>query len=156
MHHITRSTRLRAAVLASALAFVGGCSIFGTLEPEESDELAVIINYTDSMRVMVADTVVQGTGFLVQLNTFGDFCTNSIVRTDVVITGRVAEIRPYNHKSVVNQASCSGDLHTLRHEKQLSVDGPGTFTIRVYGQERYPSGGGALRSAQIQRVIVVR
>ena len=138
------------------VTLAAGCSIFDPLPTKESDEPAVLIHYNDTTRIIVADTVVRCTSFAVRLDTFGDYCTQSIVRTDVVVNGSVAEIRPYNHQKVVNKETCSGDIHELRHEPRLTIQTPGTLTLRIFGQQRFPGGGGALSPVQLQKVIVVR
>lgn len=146
----------RMIMLLGVLALTGGCSIFGTLEADEKVEPALIISYRDTMPIIVGDTVASGSDFFVMLETFGDYCTRAAVRTDVKITGRVAEIRPYNRKKSINNQGCNAELFILRHKPTLRVDTPGPLTIRVFGQNRFFSGNGDAVPVELTRTITVK
>jgi len=148
--------RLRAIVVVSTLAFVAGCGVFDQLNPAIDDDLAIIIHYRDTTRIVVADTVVRGTPFEVVLDTYGGGCTRSTVRTELGVAGRVALIRPYNRTRSWPGQGCDAVLLTLRHTKQLRVDTPGSFTIRVIGQQRGFNTDGNSAPAELTRVITVR
>ena len=143
-------------VIVSACALATGCGVLDQLNPTIDDELAVIIHYRDTTRIVVADTVARGTPFDVVLDTYGGGCTRSTVRTEVGVGGRIALIRPFNRTRSWPGGGCDAVLLTLRHTAQLRVDTPGTFTIRVLGQHRGSDRYGGDAPAELTRVITVR
>ena len=149
------ATRLRTIVLFSTLAFMGACSALD-MRPDEEDSPALIIFYSDTTLITVADTVSSGATFLVKLDTYGGGCTRNTVRTDVSVTGRVVELRPYNRTRGFPGQGCTSDLMLLRHEPGVRVNTPGPLTIRVIGQQRGSTTGGDNAPASLTKVITVR
>ena len=152
----TIGARLRALAVVSAFVSASACGVLDQFNPAIDDEMAIIIHYRDTTRIVVADTVVRGTPFEVVLDTYGGGCTRSTVRTELGVAGRVALIRPYNRTRSWPGQGCDAVLLTLRHTKQLRVDTPGSFTIRVIGQQRGFHTDGNSAPAELTRVITVR
>jgi hypothetical protein len=150
-------TNLRTILMGAALAALVGCSaadLFGS-SAHSHDDPALVIFYGDTSRVAAPDTVARGTSFGVSFTTYGGGCTRAISHTDVTITGNVAVIRPYD-RTDDGPFACPDILLLLTHSAQLNVDAPGSFTIRVIGQQRGASTGSANGPAEVTRLITVR
>jgi hypothetical protein len=153
-----RVARLRVVLVAGVCSLVAGCNVFESLLTDEDVDAAVIIHFADTTDITVADTVPRGAAFNVQMVTYGGGCTRSTVRTEVRVAGRVAEIRPYNKTKHLRGGGggCDADLMFLRHQAQITIAEPGTFTIRVVGVQRSWSTNGENVPAEVTRVITVR
>ena len=149
-----QATHLRAILPGVTLAVAIGCSAADLVAPGTHDDSALIIFYGDTSHIVAPDTVVRGAAFEVSFTTYGGGCTRSVARTDLTISGAVAEIRPYD--TTVGGSTCTADLLFLRHVARVQAATAGTFTIRVIGQQRGASTGSVNGPAEISRVITAR
>jgi hypothetical protein len=139
------------ARLSLGLPLAVACSL---LEPT-SAEPALVIFYGDTARVSAPTFAAPGVGFQVSVPTFAGGCTRTIARTEVRISGNLAEIRPYNE---TRQApACPDDLIILTHVVSLRFDQQGQATIRVIaGQRPFRGLGTRTGSAQLEHHLVVQ
>jgi len=128
----------------------------GKTGPTSRTAPALIIFYSDTAVIAASDTVSHGTAFSVRIKTFGGGCTRTAAYVDVVVTGMVAEIRPYNLTRMWRNAMCTSDLIFVFHEAEIRFASAGVATIRVIGEQRGGSTGSANGPAVLVRHLIVR
>lgn len=151
---MTMTLGYRAALAVTMTAAVIACSGITGLTSRAEPGL-VIIN-SDTAVIAAPDTVDDGTAFGVRIQTFGGGCTRSTARVEVVVTGLLAEIRPYNLTRMRSNGVCTSDLLYLFHELEVRFATAGVATIRVIGEQQGGSTGGASGPAVLERHLVVR
>jgi hypothetical protein len=143
----------RTVALANC-ALIAACSSGGVFSGGPRDDAGLIIFYGDTARISAPDTVTRGVSFEVSFSTFGGGCIRAIARDDVTPKANAVEIRPYDHNS--GGDICTADLLTLKHAVAIRLDMPGSYAIRVIGQQRGGSTGSNTAPAEVSRPVIVR
>lgn len=116
-------------------------------------EPGVIISYGDTSQITAPTSVGRGVPFQVSVQTFAGGCTRTIARTELKVSGGIAEIRPFNETTKADV--CFLDLILLTHTVTITGDQAGTLTIRVIGEQE-PVATGGTGPAQIDRRVTVQ
>jgi hypothetical protein len=145
---------LGATLALTSCALVAACSSGGFFSGGARDDAGLIIFYGDTARISAPDTVTRGASFEVSFFTFGGGCIRAIARDDVTPKTSAVEIRPYDHNS--GGDICTADLITLKHAVAIRLDTPGSYVIRVIGQQRGGSAGSNNAPAEVTRAVIVR
>ncbi len=74
-----------------------------------------------------------GERFTVEVTTYGGGCTSK-GHTQVSVNGREVDVRPYDLHPTREDAACTRELRTHRHEATVWLEEPGTGTVRVHGR----------------------
>lgn len=119
---------LRVLSLMVAVASLAGCS--GPIDPTDGKRLGVISFYSDPIVVQAPDTVQAGTGFDVQVRTYGNGCISED-GTDVHVAASVVEVRPFDIHS--GAAVCNDILNMFDHRTTVTLAESGSFEIRFIG-----------------------
>ncbi len=135
-------------VLLSATLTVAACDILGL---DSYAEPALIVFYGDTATVAAPDTVSAGEPFAVTVGTFGGGCTREVDRTELEVTGDLAEVQPYNRTQ--RSDVCTSDLLILAHTVTIQFNETGLATLRITGREGSSS---QTEPARIDRRITVR
>lgn len=147
-----RSSRTLMVGVSCALA--AACSAFDLIGFNAHDEPGLLIFYHDTSQIVAPDTVARGVAFEIAFTTFAGGCTRTIARTDVLTSGSISDIRPYDH--TVGGDACTSDLLFLRHTAQVRFEAPGTAVLHILGQQRGASTGSADGPAELTRNVTVR
>lgn len=121
-----------------ALCLLGACTNSG---PDDSSLLdtaergpALLAFYGDTSVVQVSATVRVGEVTTVRFTSFGGGCIRPD-RTDVVVSGLTANIRP--HRSELPPAAvCTAELRIDQNVAQLRFAAPGQARVRIVGLAR--------------------
>lgn len=115
--------------------------------PEEVRKLGVIDFHGDPIVITVPDTVSVGETFLVSVRTYGTGCVYKDA-TEVNTAGLSVDVSPYDrHRVGVN---CPDVIREHDHTAILSLQQPGTATIRFHGLKR----PGDLEISELREVVV--
>ncbi len=123
------------------IPFIGSLVSCAILDPTYS-EPAIIISYGDTAQIAAPDSVARGAPFEVSVETFGGGCTRTTARTEIRITGLVAEIRPYNETR--RGGACTDDILILTHRTSVQFEQSGVALVRVLAEQRPMPGTGAV------------
>jgi len=148
---------IRFAMPCAALtlfAAISGCALFESSGRYE--EAGLLRYYQSSSGVSVPETVARGIPFEVRVTTFAGGCTRDIARTELVITGLLAEIRPINRGAHPHDAVCTADLLLLTHRVMVTFPTVGVATVRIVGEQQGVDGRSARIPDVIERSVVVR
>ena len=97
-------------------------------------ELGRLEYYQMPQRVSAPTSGTVNDAFPVQVMTYGGGCIN-FERTDVIVTGDVAEIIPYDRRDIQPDGSmCTADLRFISHEASVMFTTAGPKSIRVQGR----------------------
>ena len=135
-------------VLLSATLTFPACDILGLGSYAEP---ALIVFYGDTATIAAPDTVTVGEPFAVTVGTFGGGCTREVDRTELEVTGDLAEVRPYNRTQ--RSDVCTSDLLILAHIATIQFNEAGLATLRITGRLGGPS---QTEPARLDRRITVR
>ena len=147
------STPFRFIALTTAI-LTAACSAGALLGVGGRDDPALIIFYQDTTRIIAPDTVTRGVSFDVSFSTFGGGCIRSIGHDDFTATSSEVTIRAFDHNS--GGQVCTDDLLRLPHAVQVRLGAPGTYIIRLIGQQRGASTGSTNAPAELRRAVTVR
>lgn len=124
-----RSIFLLACLAGAAL----GCSGSTTDSGDSERTLGFLEYHGTPVEVTVPATVRAGEPFTVRAVTWGGGCTSKS-DTEVRVSGRTADVRPYDVTRVGRDAVCVDILRSLTHDTTVRFDTPGTATVRVHGR----------------------
>ena len=113
-------------------------------------EVGVIEHYGEAPDVIDAPaTAHAGETVDLRVTTFGGGCIESAFM-DVDVGVANVDLTPYDSHPA--DAICTADLRYLTHETTVTLDAPGTWTIRVHG--RRLDGRGEALIEQVHAIIV--
>lgn len=124
-----RSIFLLACIAVTAL----GCSGSTTNSDDSERALGYLEYHGTSVEVTVPATARAGEPFTVRAVTWGGGCT-SRGDTEVRVSGRTADVRPFDVTRVGQDTFCVDILRSLTHDTTVRFDTPGTATVRVHGR----------------------
>jgi hypothetical protein len=124
-----RSIFLLACLAGAAL----GCSGSPTDSGDSERALGYLEFHGTPVEVTVPATAHAGEPFTVHVVTWGGGCTAKS-DTDVSVSGRTADVRPYDVTVSDPAVVCPEILRSLPHDVTVRFDTPGTATVRVHGR----------------------
>lgn len=137
---------------ALALSFAAsGCFL---TDPGSRDESALILFYTDTTDIVVPANAMAGTPFEVGFTTYAGGCFEEGARDRVTVTGDVIQIRAFDRRRTTT--SCTSILRFIQHRPAVTVNAPGTYTIRLLGAQRGGSTGTTTAPAELTATVVVQ
>lgn len=132
---------------------LAGTACSSTTEPpgeERRPGLILGFNHGDPQIVM-PDTVQAGTGFTVQVSTYGNGCYRK-GETEVAASGNVVTITPWDYVDL-SAGGCPDLLLTFVHEATVAFPEPGSASVVIVGRS-----GGSMgeEPVEVTREVVVR
>ena len=146
------ASRRFALGVVGLLALAGAACTSTTEPPGEERRPGLILGFNHGdPQVVVPDTVQAGTGFTVQVSTYGNGCYRK-GETEVVLSGNVATVTPWDYVDP-GAGGCPDILLTFVHEATVAFPEAGSASVVIVGRS-----GGSMGEAPVEvtREVVVR